>query len=290
MLVLNERKYAEEIICSGDLGAHPVASLRVLAKYCKASGLKKPAAIGFLEDIIARHGTSQTDRVSEYLPRIVKKAYEQELIELDEIPVYKSELARIDSLPTGQLRKVAFTLLVLGKYFKTVKHSESAWIRVSDTELFLLANVGASKVERALMLNDLFRIGMVGFSSAVSNTDVHVLYVEDSGDKAMSVTVLRDLGTQYLAYESPHKYLRCAVCGVPVLAQGRKRVVYCSEHLVQSARHQMRICPDCGRAFLSPTSARTDKCPRCYEQHRRLSNRRAQSHFRKGISMARAGE
>lgn len=281
MLILNERKYAERVIRTGDLGRHPTSTLWVIAKYCKANGLSKDDSRTFMTDFVRLSMPETLNTMSARISQILNKAWDIPLIEVDRLDVYAAEMQKVDSLPSRPLRRIAFTLLVLGKYAVIAKQHPAAWVNMSDAELFRMANVVASRDTRGLMLNDLYTLRMVRFGSAVDSTGIEVLFGERSGDVALKVNVMRDLGNQYEAYHCPERFRRCAVCGLPLpIRANKKTAVCCDEHTMRESKHVLQICTDCGRPFLTSRTAKTSRCFDCYEKYRRGVNKLAQNTFR----------
>lgn len=281
MLILNERKHAEEIIRSGDTGKHPVSSLWTVTKFCRANGLTKSATQAFLADIVRLHLPNMQDDLNPRLQQIVTRAWDVPLVEADHLEVYASEMDKIDALPSRQIRRLAFTLLIVGKYALDAKRASAAWVNLPDSELFALANVKVGKNARGLLLNDLYKLGMVRFGGAVDSTGIEVLFIERQGSPVLKVTVMREIGAQYDAYHNPSRYRRCAVCGLPVLAKKVSGVTaYCDAHSDRASKHVMRICEDCGRPFLALRISKTNRCPNCYETYRKEANRLSQIMYR----------
>lgn len=221
------------------------------------------------------------DVLQERLVQVVNKAWDAALIEVDSLAIYEGELKPISALPSRQLRRLAFTILVLGKYAMVVKCANAAWINIPEAELFQLANVNVRHDDRNLLLNDLYQLGMIRFGSAVDNTSIEALYVQNFGEPVFSVPIMRDIGYQYEARIDPSRFRRCVICGLPVPMRQRGKADGLCPHCKQrTSRHVVQLCEDCGRPYLSERRAKRNKCPDCYDKCRRETNRIVQAALR----------
>ena len=111
-----------------------------------------------------------------------------------------------------QIKRLAFTLLCLAKYWQIVVPSGDYWVNNRDNEIMAMANINTSIKRQSMMYWTLRECGMIQFSRKVDNTNVRVCFVED-GDAVMRVTDFRNLGYQYLKYHG-EPYFECENCGL----------------------------------------------------------------------------
>ena len=161
-------------------------------------------------------------------------AFKHEAIQIDSIIITKPEMDKIDSLDGKQIRRLAFVLLCLSKYWNIVNSQNDNWVNSKDNEIMAFANINTSIRRQCAMYATLRDTGLIQFSKKVDNTNVRVCFAED-GDVAMTITDLRNLGYQYLKYHG-EPYFECTNCGITVKidepARGRKQK-YCKECAVE---------------------------------------------------------
>ena len=126
-IVLNEREVAEAAIATNKLGAKPGETLiRVAKYYAQVEGYKKKEIRRKLEDLLLKNDPrTLLMKWDEALDGIVKASNKTPLIELDGIPITSNELQTIDSLPSKQLARLAFTLLCVAKYWYAVNEKNN---------------------------------------------------------------------------------------------------------------------------------------------------------------------
>ena len=246
-VVLKENEWAHDMIQSSDLGKKPSETLRRVARYYLDSGCSPADTRKRLDSFLIRcEPTSSLPKWSDALDYAVSRAVKYESIDIDSIDITDAEMQKIDSLDGKQIKRLAFTLLCLAKYWKIVIPDSDYWVNNKDTEIMALANINTSVKRQGLMYWTLREAGMVQFSKKVDNTNVKVCFVED-GETILHITDFRNLGYQYLMYHG-EPYFECANCGIttkisnPTNRRGQK---YCSEcatkiHLQQKVASVMR--------------------------------------------------
>lgn len=235
MIVLNENEWAFEMIQTNSLGKKPYETLcRVAKYYASVEGRSKRDVRRVLEDFLIRCKPDvSVPKWSDTLDRAVSHAFKYSAIAIDAIEITKPEMEIIDSLGNSrQLKRLAFTLLCLSKYWDCVIPDGNHWVNSKDSEIMSMANVNTSIRRQSLMYHTLKEEGLLQFSRKVDNTNVRVLFQKE-GEVALRVTDLRNLGYQYLMYHG-EPYFVCENCGLTtkdkdVGVPGRKR----------------KYCPDC---------------------------------------------
>lgn len=212
-VVLKENEWAHDMIRSSDLGKKPSETLRRVARYYLDNGCSRIDTRKRLDSFLIRcEPTSSLTKWSNILDYAVNKAEKYESIDIDSIDITDSEMHRIDALNGKQIKRLAFTLLCLAKYWKAVIPDGDYWINNKDTEIMALANINTSIKRQGLMYWTLREAGMVQFSKKVDNTNVKVCFVEE-GEVVLHINDFRNLGYQYLMYHG-EPYFECANCGI----------------------------------------------------------------------------
>ncbi len=230
-LVLNEHEWAYEMILSKNLGDKPFETLYRVAKYYIDEGYKKSDVRKLLDAFLLRCDSyASLPKWSDTLDRALAKAMKYDTIMIEKIVVTDKELTKINAIEGKQLKRLAFTLLCLAKYFDAINPECNHWVSCSDGDIMHMANINTSIKRQSLMYHTLNKLGLVQFSKKVDNTSVRVCFIED-GEPAFEVTDMRNLGYQYLMCCGDTGYMKCQNCGMTVkctnLAKGRKQK-YCT--------------------------------------------------------------
>ena len=231
-VVLRENDWAASMIQANSLGKKPSETLRRVARfYMETYNINQDAARKKLDLFLLQcDPTSSLPKWSDALDYAVSRACKYPAINIDHISVSKNEVEKIDSLEGKQIRRLAFTLLCLAKYWNIVTRKEDGWVNSKDNEIMSMANINTSIKRQSLMFGKLNELGMIQFSKKVDNTNVKVCFMED-GEEAIRIYDFRNLGYQYLMYHG-EPYFTCENCGITTKVNdrgNRRRQKYCPE-------------------------------------------------------------
>lgn len=282
MLVLNERKWAERVFDTGDLGDKPATTVFVLARYLyHVEGLKR-------KKIIEKLDTMLSQILSDYSPvkwmQILEKAAttakKRPLIEIENIPVTKGELDSIGNLGTLRLRRLGFTMVVVAKYFNMLRDTNNNWINLEVNEIFDLACINATLDLKADMYRDLIDADFIQYSRKVGNNNARVLVLDDT-EPVLFVDDLRTIGHVYQLY-CGEPYFKCERCGVLTRQNKNKTKKYCADCAkVPGPAMRKFICIDCGKeVFVVSRNTSVVRCHDCQILARKRQNRDNQQRFR----------
>lgn len=224
-IVLNEHDWAKEQIDNKTLGSKPYETLCRVARYYFDDGMSKRSVRKQLDNFLLMcEPTASLPKWSETLDYAVNRAIKYSAIDIDHIDISKTEMDKIDSLVSRQVRRLAFTLLCLAKYWDIVNTHGDHWVNSKDSDIMRMANINTSIKRQSLMYHTLCELGLIRFSKKVDNTNVRVNFIDD-GEPVMQVSDFRNLGYQYLKYHGEPFYV-CQNCGITVKAKkqgaGRK--------------------------------------------------------------------
>lgn len=216
-IILNERQWIEDTIASASLGNKPSETLGRLVKYYHALGYKKNEAAKMLEEFIIRcDPTANIVRWQSMIDGCLKWGWKSDLIQIDPIPITKSEMKAISELTGVTRQRLMFTLLCIAKYGNAVNPNNNSWVSRDMREVVAMANINASIKYRALLFNDLWQKEYISYSKVVDNINVNVLIIDnDSEDILLRIDDFRNLGNQYMQYIG-EKYMSCHHCGLVV--------------------------------------------------------------------------
>lgn len=231
-IVLNEYEWAERMINNHELGKKPIETLNRVAKYYLENKYSKREIRKLLDTFLTQCDPSASlMHWSDTLDKVAKNVGKFPLIRLDGVDITKGELERIEALGGKQVRRLAFTLLCVAKYWDVVSESNNHWVNSPDKEIMQMANINTSIKRQSLMFAELRDAGFIKFSKKIDNLNVQVLFMEP-GETAIHIQDFRNIGYQYLKYYGA-PYFECVNCGITVKIQEPAR-----------GRRQ-KYCPSC---------------------------------------------
>lgn len=241
-IVLNEYEWAERMIKNHDLGGKPTETLSRVAGYYLENKYSKRDVRRMLDTFLVQcDPNASLVHWSDTLDRIAKNAGKFPLIKLDGVDVTHGELSCIEALPGKQIRRLAFTLLCVSRYWDAVSDSNNHWVNTSDKEIMQMANINTSIKRQSIMFAELKAAGMIRFSKKIDNINVQVVFGEDGGDTAISIQDFRNVGYQYLKYYG-EPYFECCNCGIVTKihnpSKGRKQK-YCPNCAIELQTKQI---------------------------------------------------
>ena len=241
-IILNEHEWAEEAILSHSIGKKPYETLNRIARYYFDSGATIPEVRSLLESFIIQcDARASIPKWSKTIDYAINAASKRETIKIDAVRVTKSEMDRIDAIESRPLKRVAFALLCLAKYWDIVNKSSDHWVNNKDSEVMKMANINASLRRQSSMYRELRDLGMIQFSKRIDNTNVRVSFVDDSSETAVDISDFRNLGYQYLMYHGG-PFIVCQCCGVVIKKNSAARMTMNGKPAPGGGR---KYCPDC---------------------------------------------
>lgn len=246
-IVLKENEWAEQMIKDRSLGKKPSETLRRVARYYMDKGFSRTETRNKLDAFLLQcDPVASLPKWSGALDFATSKASKCHAIDIDSIPITKTEMEKIDGLDGRQIKRLAFTLLCLAKYWKIVIPDGDYWVNNKDSEIMSLANINATIRHQSAMYRELRDLGMIQFSKKIDNTNVKVCFV-DVGDTVLNITDFRNIGYQYLMYHG-EPYFECRNCGLVTKHKDPKNIRnkrYCSDcaseiHMRQMVNSVMR--------------------------------------------------
>lgn len=232
-IVMDEYAWAEQAISDRSLGKRPTETLSRVSRYYAANQYSKKEVRRLLDDFMLQCDPSVNLATwSDTLDRLAKSSDKYELIRLDSVKITKSELETIAGLRGTQLRRLAFTLLCLAKYWDAAHKRNNHWVNTQDREIFQMANINTSIRRQSLMFGQLKDAGLIKFSKKVDNLNVQVLFIDNESDTEIAVTDFRNLGFQYMMHNGA-PYFVCENCGLVTRANRAERT------------RPQKYCPNC---------------------------------------------
>lgn len=279
MIILDERKYAEECLQNGRLDKKPATTLHILAKYLyHIKGLRKRKIYllltEYMENNYPRYNKSKSSW-NKSIEKIAEKAGKFPLYETPEIWITENELKKIDEIELSKNHKtVAFTLLCLAKLRNQRSSKNNGWVNNSSSEIFKLAHISTTSTRQEEILGDLVLCGLLEIPKKVDNLNNRVTFIEESGTPRLKVSDFRELGYRYLQYKG-ESIIECQNCGRLIRMSKNKKRKYCVDCKgYQPQELKTVICIDCGEQILvQGNNKRTNRCEKCRKEHIRKYDR-----------------
>lgn len=281
-LILNEVKYVENILKTGEVGRKPSSTLLLLAKYYYNEKNLRNKEIEIKLDEFMRKNYPNYNKVywENSIESYSKKAGKYTLNKIDEIPITKSELEVIESIGDPRLERFLFTMLCYAKAYNIVSDKNNGWINTDLSVIYNTARLRARRSDdRFHMVNQLLKIScnkeipLITISQKNTNRNVKINFIDFSGEVVLHISDLRELGYEYMMYKGG-KFIRCEICGR--LMRKKKNKKYCPECLSKNPYYtpiETKIiqCQDCGDDV--EVDAKDTKTIRCEECQKEENNR-----------------
>lgn len=219
MIVVNEKKYVEDILRDGQKPSNMSVKnlIRYIARYYYEKFRDKDlnSYIRYVLDVVGMMHMSLleyqeyrfADYTRQYCKRLRNGDFPHELREVSEISLTEDELKIINKAVYRKERKVLFALYALAKIYSPTL----GWINCSEADIFKCANVHATYKEKLQILHALYNAGLIEINHMIDKSGYHVTLIPDS-PIVYTTQELKDFGKQYLLLTN--KDLRvCPVCG-----------------------------------------------------------------------------
>ena len=294
MIILNERKFAEECLEKGEMLSTPFQTLAILARYFyyvkkykpkqirqSLSDFLRKAYFPYAKNEVYDNESTFTDRWNDTIDKIVKKVKKFKLYETEPITITEAELKTIGEINNMKLEKLAFTLLCFAKLHNSRREQNNNWTNTQRSEIKKSSKVNVGK-QYAFLEGELYKRGLIEFAKSNTNLNTRVLFIDDSSKPVLFISDFRCLGYEYAKYKGAD-YTKCKKCGILFLQKkkGRKRS-YCKDCSIEKqVVSRIITCSDCGETVIIPAgNRRTTRCPECYKIYRHIQKMEEQAERR----------
>lgn len=267
-LILNERKHAEELLETGNVGRKPSAAVTLLVRYYyHIHGLRRKKILAAVDEFMTvNYPGWNMDEWLNTITRYINTAKKYPLLELDQISVSSTEMEVIKSVQNEQCEKLLFASVCAAKYYYAINELNNGWVNVKLPQLFKMANQSGSKRDKLHRVYDLRMLNTVSLAVRGDSTNFHVDII-DNLDEAYKIYRMTDLGNEYMVLTGRGLY--CEKCGRYEKQNKNKTKKYCKQCAAPSPT-RMIVCEDCGNTFeISNKNSQTTRCPDCYAEHRK---------------------
>ena len=237
---MNERRRAEDILSSVRETTNPIHNVYLLSRYYYAQGMRQKEVLEKIEDYLRQFPFLVLPKWQRTVDKIVAKAKGKGLIEIEYVGITEKELAEIAKLRKESLKKLAFTLLCIAKYFNTIRPENNSWVNTPDKDVFRMADIRTLDCKRQQQLiRELYLLGWIGYSKVVDNVNLQVLFVDTETEPILRIYQFDDLGYQYLEYVGDPSIVHCKCCG-KLIKKTSCRKDYCDECAVEARKSSNR--------------------------------------------------
>lgn len=215
-LIVNEKIICEKALSEKNIEGKPMKTIRLIIKkylnekFTKEQVLEKVDS--FMKEIYKdKYNKSYWKKVITEATNTISKYNSYNLIDIEQIEIYKEELEIIESLNDISLEKLAFVLLVYAKINKIINPLSDGRININLNSIFEESKVRKDKK----LLHKLVELKYILTNTTCDSTTMKVNYMSSESDIGLTVNNLKDLNsiTYYLEYKLGYKYGTCEICG-----------------------------------------------------------------------------
>lgn len=291
----HDTKRAEYILKNGFVDNHIFNDARILALYYRdVLGYKPQKRKEELYNFFSKNIES-FDEMLYY--KLIERALNvarnknKKLINIDYIPIYKSEIEYIKNLDLDDnTKKVLLSCLVKIKISKKIseiltgEEHEGYFLgkNVTDNSILRMSNITKTKKK----LNIFYMLEQSGYITTYisGSTRMNIFYDMpiDATEVALKVEDFKNVGLYYEYYIG--KNIRfCEICNIP-FRPNSKNAKYCKEHQgYQAIKTKIIICIDCGKEVeIDAINNTQNRCEECYKKYRRnVINNNSKKYYNK---------
>lgn len=284
-IILNEKVYAEECLNGEHIGEHTMQTLSILARYYyHEKGYRKKRIYTLLMEYLQDNrliGVGEKIMWEERVEKQARNAWRYKLLQINGVNITKGELDTIDSIEGKTLRRLAFTMLCLAKLGNAKNEKNNGWVHTDAKEIFRLARISCSAIDRDIKIGRLYRLGLLDFAKRNDDLSCRVTFIDNESDVVLFISDFRELGYEYLKY-CGENFVRCRECGVLMRGNKNNTKTYCKDCAAPTVMGTKKVvCIDCGDEFeVSAKNNRSKRCPFCYDLYRREYYRIAKQEMR----------
>ena len=211
-LIVNEKIICEKALYEKNIEGKPMKTIRLIIKKYLNEKLTKEQVFekvdNFMKEMYKdKYNKSYWKKVINDAINTISKYNSYNLIDIEQIEIYKEELEIIESLNDITLEKLAFILLVYAKINKIINPLSDGRININLNSIFEEAKVKKDKK----LLHKLVEIKYILTSFTCDSTTMKINYMKNEGDVEIIVNNLQDNNaiTYYLEYKLGYKYKTC---------------------------------------------------------------------------------
>ena len=269
MIILNETKFAQNILNQNFIYDNIKTYINILVRYfIQKENLSKKDTYLKIDNFLKRHYKKYNySKWQDYINKQIGLGRKYPLLEIDNVPITKNELQKIQDINNIKLEKLVFTILCLAKFSNLRNDKNNNWVNTSITDIFRMAHINVKSDDEFLLINDLLDRNLIYYNKKTDNTNMCVKFIDNQSDTVLKISDFRELGYEYLLYRG-EPYFRCNECGILSKQNKLNNKRYCSRcSKYQPIETKTIQCIDCGsNVEVDSKDNQTVRCDECQKK------------------------
>ena len=272
-MILNEKEYIERVINEGRKKSDNffVVTKLLCIYYSQEYGYTKNKVNKKLIEFYEKENNKFPDyyTLDMFNKYSRKHTNQRKLLEVNFIPIYKSEMEIIQELDNKINQRLLFTMMCLARYNNYLRCADYNYTNNDRYKIAKLAAIPGSKDEKMDRFGELIDIGLISYAKKTMNTKVNCMTDNFDQEIAIKITRIEDIANQYRLY-CGEDYVYCEDCGLLFRNSSTKPAKKCPAcRKYDPAELRTFICADCGEEFLSNCRGNIPvRCHTCRDTHR----------------------
>jgi len=218
-LELNENSKIKTILEEGIVSDKPSETINLLARHYNKQSMNQEQIVQAINKFMIKNDSSKYNSVTweDLVEGIVKTVIKNnnDLIEVKEVKMTKSEIEYIKSLENEKMQKLIFTYLVYAKIFNQINSKNKNWVKGEcRNEVFKDADIKETGKEQLKTIHKLVSLEVLKIAKNITNNSVNLdNVINDNSEAELIINDFRELGLQWLRYIGIKGVCSCSECG-----------------------------------------------------------------------------
>ena len=258
MLILNEKKYAQDIYNGKNKEVKSVLQkIGYITRYLLHSLNQRDDEIyqNSVEWLKKHHNNFDEVYYSNLISDSIKKAHKKPFYCIENIKITKSELNIISSLNNLRAEKILFVLLCMAKQQAVSNGFINGLVKYSITDLCKTARISVPSDEREYILYNIVQKGLLDYPKKNNTQCLIVNFINNDDEAVLSLdeSDCYELAYIYLSWKNDGKgYTKCQRCNRTIRQSKTKPKKYCEECAQEVVTEQKRQWAEKNRKNLTP--------------------------------------
>lgn len=227
-LIINENKLLEDCIEQKKLLNDITLNYFINLLIRKNKNMDNKKLARYILDIVLSIDLEESSDNQEYklfekIKRNIlkEKKFDNQIRDVDYIPLYEKELELIKGLKTDREKKFIFTCIIVARLF-----NKDGWFNIPFKDLFKLANMSMKSEDMNKFIFGMKEKELIYEPISNKNSSLHINFIKE-GKEVIKVYKMKNLGNQILA-ELKDGYKQCTNCGKLIKIKGNRQL-YCED-------------------------------------------------------------
>lgn len=245
-LELNENSKIKIILKEGLVSDKPSETINLLARYYNKQNMNQEQIVQAINKFMIKNDSSKYNSVTweDLVEGIVKTVIKNnnDLIEVKEIKITKSEIEYVKLLETEKIQKLIFTYLVYAKIFNQINPKNKNWVKGEyRNEIFKDADIKETGKEQLKTIHKLIGLEVLKIAKNITNNSVNLdNVINEESEAELIINDFRELGLQWLRYMEDKNICNCNECGRLFKRKSNKQKVcsLCAKNIIKQKKVQ----------------------------------------------------